>query len=67
MNKEIDIFTRNKELRKTTKIDFDEELKEVENELKKLSYEENVHQTDKNKEFGGVHLRMVCCEIVVDT
>ena len=67
MNKEIDIFTRNEELRKTRKIEFNEQLKEVEDELNKLSYEEKVHQTDKNKEFGGVHLRMVGYEIVVVT
>ena len=67
MNKETDIFSRNEELRKTRKIDFNKQLNKVHDELKKLSYEEKIHQTDKNQEFVGVHLRMVSCKIVVVT
>ena len=67
MNKEKDIFTRDEELRKTRKIEFNDQLKKVDDELKKLSYEEKVHQTDKNKEFVGVHLRMVGCKTIFVT
>ena len=67
MNKEIEIFARNEEMRKTRKIDFNKQLNKVHDELKKQSYEEKIHQTDKNQEFGGVHLRIVGCEKILVT
>ena len=67
MNKEIEMFTRDEELNKTRKIEFNKLVEKVEDEFNKLSYEEKVHQTDKNQEFVGVHLRMVSCKIVVVT
>ena len=67
MKKEIVMFATKDEKRKIRNIEYNKQLKKVQDELKKLSCEENVHQTEKSKEFGGIQSGMVGSKKEVDT